>query len=458
MTEMDQYFEIRVSEDKMTASIIQHQRIPNDQDITIDEVKQFILEHEISYGLDEANIQKLVHQGETVESPLTIATGKKPINGEDAKLVPVQLKKEKENDEAITVDLKQVIDIPSVVQNQLVGEKAPATDGVPGMNVFAKEVPAKPGKDFRLRAGKNTRLDHDGTKLYAIVDGQVSVEQKQIHVYPVFEVHGDIDMKVGNISFVGNVTIRGGVPSGFKIESKGDIRIHGTVEAADLQSEGSIYVLAGIAAQGKGRVEAKQDVHTTFINQGNVKTGGDLFVDQSILHSECEAGGNIYCHKGNVVGGGLSAGQQIVVKNLGNEMNTPTSLYLGVSQSRLERKQHLQSQKQTAEEELVKLQKLLETYEAKEQHSKSLTPQERIMKLRIRNTIANMQQQLQEVTEDLQELDDRQDSDRQGVVCVEHQLYPNVDIHFGKYRRKIMSPHKNIRLLYEDGEIQLVSR
>ncbi|UTW69218.1 DUF342 domain-containing protein [Anaerobacillus sp. HL2] len=53
-------------------------------------------------------------------------------------------------------------------------------------------------------------------KAFATIDGQMSVESKAvIHVYPIFEVNGDLDLKVGNISFIGSVNIRGNVPARF---------------------------------------------------------------------------------------------------------------------------------------------------------------------------------------------------------------------------------------------------
>src|SRR5690606_27653982 len=114
---------------------------------------------------------------------------------------------------------------------------------------------------------------------------------------PVYEVSGDLDMKTGNIDFVGNVVIRGNVPNGFEIKAKGDIHVYGTVESAFLYSEGSIFVNAGIVGQGNGKIYAKNNLHTTFINQGNIEVENDVHVSQSILHSTVIAGGSIYCEQ-----------------------------------------------------------------------------------------------------------------------------------------------------------------
>src|SRR5690606_12118002 len=94
-------------------------------------------------------------------------------------------------------------------------------------------------------------------KAYAVIDGQVSItENDKINVFPIFEVKGDVDFRVGNIDFVGMVLIRGNVLSGFKIKATGDIRIMGEVEAADLEAGENIEIMAGVVAQGKGSIIA----------------------------------------------------------------------------------------------------------------------------------------------------------------------------------------------------------
>jgi uncharacterized protein (DUF342 family) len=81
--------------------------------------------------------------------------------------------------------------------------------------VYGEEMCAEPGNDFCLRKGKSTRLVEEEQALYSLIDGQI-IDKYTVHVQPTFESNGDLTLAKGNISFVGNVTIRGKVSSGIQ--------------------------------------------------------------------------------------------------------------------------------------------------------------------------------------------------------------------------------------------------
>ncbi len=454
MNAIEDYFELQVDKQKMKATIIPKARIEEATTITKDDIMTFIREHGVVFGIKEEELEKAV-MGHYTE-PQVIAEGNPPVNGVAASLRPIfpSMTNVKNKDDLRKVDLKQVINIPSVTHGQLIGEKLPATSGQAGTNVFGEEIIAKPGKDFRLRAGKNTRIEDDF--IYATTDGQMSVEPKLIHVYPIFEVNGDLDLKTGNIDFVGSVNIRGNVPSGFEIRSKGDIKIHGTVESAVLISEGSIFVSAGIVGQGKGLIKASGDLHTSFINQGIIEVDGDVNVTQSILHSKIQSGGNVYCHKGkgNIVGGNISAAKNIFVKEVGNVHNTKTVLYLGVHQELMQQEKLHSDNLKKAEEDLQKLHILITNLLEKEKRS-SLTANEKIMKLRVRNSMNLTMETINETKEKLDDFKDIFSEQGHSSVRIEKQAFANVEVYFGKYRRKIISPHQHVMIYLEDSEITI---
>ncbi|MDE5412941.1 DUF342 domain-containing protein [Alkalihalobacterium chitinilyticum] len=458
MTPLDGVFEIIISKDKMNATLIQNQKLEAEYLLTMEQLRSWIKEHGVVSGINESNLKVIIDHVEPITSPIVIAEGKSPINGRNAFLQANQFGAETDENEEGQVDLKKVITIPSVSQGQTVGRKVEATAGQSGINVFGEEIPAKPGRDFILRPGKNTAVSEDKLSLIAQVDGQQCIDRKTIHVYPVYEVQGDLDMKTGNIDFIGNVTIRGNVPAGFKVKAKGDIRIQGTVEAATIISEGSIFVAAGIAGQGKGLIKAKKDIHTTFINQGNVEADGDLHVNQSILHSKCTVNGSIYCNKGkgNLVGGQLSAGKEIFAKEIGNSMHTQTELFIGVHQQVLADIEKNKKILTLATGELEKLNKLLHVFELKEKQGQVLQANERIMKLRVRNTLLQTEEKKVTAQEELTELNEELEQGQTGSVRVERSLLPNVTLTFGKYRRKITATHQNVKVFIMDSEIQIV--
>lgn len=461
MEQLKEYIKINVSRDKMKASISQIKTLTDEIFVTKQDIMHLLEEENIVYGIDEEAVERIAKKmniEKMIDGATVVAKGLNPEKGKDAYLLPLQFTKERKIDEnELYVDLKQVVEIPNVTQGQLVGEKIPATEGVPGKNVHGEEVPPKPGKDFILRKGKNTRIED--LKIYAIVDGQVCIERKVIHVLPVYEVKGDVDMSVGNIDFVGNVVIKGNVLTGFEVKAKGDIRVYGTVEGAKLEAGGSIYIQAGIVAQKGGLIKAKNDLHSSFINQANIEVDGNVYVTQGILHSKCEVGGSIFCTrgKGTIVGGEISVGNDIDVNELGNAMGTPTAIFVGTQKKLLDKEKVLTNTLENSKEELVKIEKLRKAFELKEKKGIPLTQKERISKLRIRSSILLLNEKIRQATEDLQELKEQLGAPQYGNIKVRRYMYPNVNISFGKYSRKITKKYQNVKIEFIDKEISILT-
>src|SRR5690606_32795771 len=108
------------------------------------------------------------------------------------------------------VDFKEVTNLNNIKKGQLIAERVPAGTGTDGRAVTGDPIPAKKGKEARLKAGKNVVVDQEQMKIYAAIDGLVTItERDKINVFPVYEVNGDVDYAIGNIDFVGNVVIRG---------------------------------------------------------------------------------------------------------------------------------------------------------------------------------------------------------------------------------------------------------
>ncbi|MFD2626277.1 DUF342 domain-containing protein [Salibacterium salarium] len=456
--EIQDYFEIRISEDKLSAHVIAMATPDEESTWSREDWDTFLKEQGVLFGIIDKNVDRITEDPDAIVYPLEIAKGIAPINGEPAYILPANVHKSDESTqekESDNVDLKQVIDIPMVKAGDFTGEKVDATFGIDGTAVDGEVLSSKDGLDFVLQAGKNTRLEEN--YIYAIESGQVSVQKKTIHVNPLYEINGDLDLKTGNIDFTGNVTIRGSVPSGFEIKAKGDIRVLGTVESAFLEAEGSVYVSSGVTAQQKGYIKAGQDIHTTYLNEANVYAGGNVYVKQAIMHSFCQAGVSIYCTKGRgrVVGGMISAVTEIHIKEAGNAMNTPTSFYIGVPHDYVKRQKELEHCLHEAKEESEKVTKLLKALEQKEKEGTSLSSKERIMKLRAKTTLDSAKTKANDAAEDLQEMLEVSQNTESGTIKVDKTLNTNVDVHFGKYRRKINATYTKATITFEDGEIDL---
>ncbi|WP_100373182.1 DUF342 domain-containing protein [Bacillus sp. FJAT-45037] len=459
MIELERYFTIQISNSKMEASIVQLERLKEDEHFSAEEFKSWIHEHGINSGIIEEVVDAISNDQE-VKDPVIFAQGIPPTTGKDAYLkISFLDEKETNNDgEPTSINLRQFLEIDSVFAHNKIAEKVSATKGQNGFNVLGEELIAKSGKDFVLRAGKNTRVNLEEQSVYSLIDGQVSIEEKKIHVFPVYEVKGDLDMKTGNVTFVGSVVVNGNVPNGFEIKADGDIRVRGTVEGARLIAGGSIFVGAGIVGQKRSYIKAEENIHTSFINEGDVEAGGNLEVVQAILHSKCKAAQSIVCTrgKGNIVGGVLSAGVGIMAKEIGNDMQTKTSLYIGVNEQMLKKQKEALATHQKALEDIDKLGKLLKVYLLKQQQQ-PLVGKEKIMMLRVKHSLQAAKNLLDSSEETVRHLNESIDSKESGYVLAEREIFPNVDVHFGKYRRKIATKYQYAKIELVDSEIKVTT-
>ena len=149
---------IELTPDKMRAFLEIDSPDPNTAWPAYDEVLQEVKEAGVTYGLKEMVIRRVIE--EKVASPVLIAEGKPPVKGEDAsikfhfetergKLIPKEM-------EDGSVDHRELSLIQNVRKGQVLVERKPPTQGIPGRNVLGEELKAAAGKDVFLVAGKNT--------------------------------------------------------------------------------------------------------------------------------------------------------------------------------------------------------------------------------------------------------------------------------------------------------------
>ena len=120
----------------------------------------------------------------------------------------------------------------------------------------------------------------------------------------MYEIRGDVDFSSGNINFIGDVTISGGVTSGFEVKAGGDIEVDGVVESARVESGGNITLHKGIAGAEKGMIQADGAITARFIENARVMAGGDVTVSDAIIQSIVWSGASVRCEgkRGTIVG------------------------------------------------------------------------------------------------------------------------------------------------------------
>ena len=120
------------------------------------------------------------------------------------------------------VDFKELNLIQNVVAGQPLAVKILAQRGKGGKTITGRYLEARNGKDIPIPLGQNTVLDKDGRTVLAEKSGHVMLMADKITVEEVYEVPG-VNIKTGNITYMGTVVCRGNVDDGFNIKASGNI-------------------------------------------------------------------------------------------------------------------------------------------------------------------------------------------------------------------------------------------
>ena len=328
----DDYIKINVAKDKLEA-YIDVQYPGTGEEILYEEVLHKVLVEGIRYNIEYDKLKKIVKNKIFAEKEV-IARGSSPIYGVEAQIV-MEVDTDINTEPIImddgSVDFRQVNLLKTVEKDQLLAVKIPAEKGTDGTDVLGDPIDST-GKDKTLPMGKNTYISDDGLSLFAATNGRIIKEKNILNVENILTIEGDIDYSTGNIDFNGDVAISGDVLSGFKVVSTGDIRIKGTVEAAEIIStEGSIIVSRGIVGQAKARIIAKKDIKADFINESTVSAGNDVEIGEYAIGSNITAEGEVRAIQGRgmIVGGKIYAEKMIDAKVAGSPNNVRTELHIG---------------------------------------------------------------------------------------------------------------------------------
>ncbi|MBY0120669.1 FapA family protein [Bacillus sp. S/N-304-OC-R1] len=446
---MEKHYRIIITKDRLTAKIDLITEIENDFSIKKNDIELFLAKEKVFFGIKEELVVQICEDPKSLRYPVVIAEGIPPKAGVDAYLLSEVQNEKTEHREKF--NFRKILQIPSVSSGQLLASIVPPTPGTDGKDVFGNRIPANNGKPLKIRPGKNVILND--TKFYSTADGQLSLLNSMISVNPVFEVNGDIDLKTGNIDFIGNVIIRGNVPSGYEIKAGGDVRIFGLVEAANINAGGNIIVSGGISGGNKGVVSAGGNVLASYLNQAIVQAGQDVIIESSILHSRIQAGSSILGKKALAIGGLLTANKDIYLKEVGNRLFTKTELQAFTDTTLAEKEQELKIEMAKLKDNIEKLssieQKLLEI----EKKSGNLSPEQKMAILKQKSTKQHLQEQLLNMNQELRQLEEEKNERQDPSIYVYESVYPNTTVQFGKYALQIQHKQTSVRYYLDSGEI-----
>lgn len=288
----------------------------------------------ISYGINTSLTERLARgEGEYCQLYL-VAQGKPAVHGKDGYIIenfPRKVQRQFQVNEYDQVDYADLNLIQNAQQGQEICRLVPPTEGEPGCTILNEELPAKSGKSVPLPKGRNTEISEDGLSLIATIAGHVEFTGRSFQVRTVMDVPGDVDFSTGDISFLGDVNIKGNVRSGFTVRAIGNIQVGGMIEPGSaVEAGGDLTVGRGILGDGTTIIRSQRCIFSKYIENAI------LYVREN-LQTDCILNGNIYCDgevqvrsgRGSIMGGRVWAAKKISATAVGARSECRTSIVLG---------------------------------------------------------------------------------------------------------------------------------
>lgn len=396
-----------------------------------------------------------------------VAKGVLPVHGENAR-VKTHVKpavpgpRQTDSDQSKVVDYRELGNIVNVAKGRLLLEKIAPTLGKAGQDVFGVGIPAKPGKDSKLKYGKGVTLSPDETKIFAAIDGKFVMSEGKPSVSSEHTIAGDVDMKVGNIVFGGaSLIISGEVLPGFNIKCRGDIRIGQGVSNSSVMAGGSLTVIGGVVGED-AKLRAKGDITTDFVENGpRLETAGCLRVNDVFLQANASVGKDMIVTqgKGTILGGKIVAAGSVHVKELGSDAEVVTEVCVGLIPS-------LQLEKQKIDKDLdlwsARLNEVIKNISALEKIKKELGvkfPEDKSALLaKCKVFMPKAMEKVDALIEEDKKLDLKFEQMVNEVVYVYGRLFPGVVVKIGNLVRSISLEEDKVVICFDKEARQIAVR
>ncbi|MEF9941561.1 MAG: FapA family protein [Lachnospiraceae bacterium] len=301
-------------------------------DITKDQLMIAIKEAQVTTNIDYKLLVQIISE-KMYNQTMLIASGTLPVPGEDGKIIDyfsrlaeIRLKE----DDKGTIDFKHLNMIQNIKKGTVICDIIHPVEGIDGIDVTGKKLPARASKQAHIPAGQNTCISPDGNQVLASSSGHVIFEGSNFNVYEKLVIKSDVDSSVGNLDFDGDIEIFGDVHSGFTLIAEGNIITHGLVEGATLTAGGNISVLGGVNGNMQGILRAGGDIVTRFLENCTAYADGSIYAE-SMINSQlfCNNALSATKGKGIIIGCHIWA-CTVDAKIIGTLSNHLTDISLGL--------------------------------------------------------------------------------------------------------------------------------
>jgi uncharacterized protein (DUF342 family) len=303
-----------------------------------EDIDKIISEQGILHGVDGGALEELYRSAEsnTALPGFVIARGTAPLGADESRiefLVRMASGKAVSLKQNGTADYRNQDRMTMVTKGLLLAKVIPSSsEAAEGKDVRGNTMAADKSTSSAITYGKNIeekKLSDGSIELRALMDGQLTWENRKLDIISALAIKGDVGPKTGNIKFPGPIRIAGAVSPGFYVVSSSDILIEQNVEGALVSSDQSIVINQGVKGAGKAVLKAKKNISAAFLEQATVLAVSDISIKNAILGCRLKTNGKLTMgtEKGRLIGGRTQARYGIDALYIGsaNQMHTEIS-------------------------------------------------------------------------------------------------------------------------------------
>ncbi len=284
------------------------------------------------------DILRSLKEGKAAEDR-RILKGTPAQDGTDGKLLLLKKKFSGEvdisTDKSGYVNYKELHLFDNIAKGDIVGRIYPPNKGVDGLDVLNKVVAAKTGKPIKVTADKTITVkaspdaNHNYEILVAESDGYLLQEGAKLSIKPEFVVSGDLDLKYGNLDFIGTLRVTGDVVPDVTLQARQGIIVQGSLNGASLIStEGGISVKGFYYGGPQSKVTCPKNFEASVVHNLNAEIGGDIRVTKEILDCTFRTHASLLTPQGRLIGGETYVMSGVEAKSIGNEAGQKTVIHL----------------------------------------------------------------------------------------------------------------------------------
>ena len=410
----------------MSASVIINEAQFGGKPVTYDDLCAEAAKNGIRRNLNEQAMRDIFEKKEYGRS-IVIARGDRPVDGTDGFVTYNFEQKDTQEfveDEFGNVNYRDLGFIRNIQEGTVIAEITPETQGEPGMDIRGATVAQCPGRQPVFVVGNGVELTEDGRKLIAAVSGNLRWNKNHFVVDKEVVINGDVDASVGNIDFIGNVTIKGNTNEGYEIRANGSVTVLGTVTGTKIAADGDISIRIGaVAADLSGRNISASFFENCTLNAKEKLTAQSFVACQAFCNGQLSASNG----KGAIVGGKYTCLSNIEANIIGSDTYAKTMLVLGNVAILAEEKNDKTKRITEFRRQLDQIEKICTALQEQKKAGGITSEREEMLTTSIRAKFVH-RREIKDMLDRIKQIDKEIDNNSDLCIRVRRSLFPGVVI------------------------------